>query len=60
MPQMSKTYETTNRALRAAQKRQDALECDKAGYKELARINWEEAAFLDPPREESYEDDSER
>ncbi len=50
--QMSKTYESTNRARRANQKRQDALECDKAGFSMLARVNWEEAALLDPPREE--------
>jgi hypothetical protein len=50
--QMSKTYETTNRRVRAAQKRQDALECDKAGFPMLARVNWEEASLLDPPRDE--------
>lgn len=56
MPQMSKTYETTNKKLRANQKRQDALECERAGYQEIARVNWEEAAFLDPPR---YDEDLE-
>lgn len=49
---MSKSYETTDRRLRANQKRQDALECERAGFRELARINWEEAALLDPPKED--------
>ena len=58
MPQLSRSYESTNRKLRANQKRQDALECERAGYNEIARINYEEAAFLDPPRFD--EDDAER
>ena len=52
MPQMSKTYETTNRRIRANQKRQDALECERAGFMLMAQLNWEEASLLDPPREE--------
>ena len=48
--QMSKTYESTNRKLRAEQKRKDALECERAGYMAIAQVNWEEASFLDPPR----------
>lgn len=50
MPQMSKTYESSNRRIRAEGKRKDALECERAGYMEIARINWEEASFLDPPK----------
>lgn len=56
---MSKSYETTNRRIRAEQKRQDALECERAGYGIIARLNWEEAAFLEPRRYEE-EDESSR
>lgn len=49
--QMRKSYYTTNRSLRAAQLREAAIECERAGYFGLADANWEEAAFLDPPVE---------
>jgi hypothetical protein len=48
--QMSKTYESTNRKKRAEAKRKDALECERAGFPMMAALNWEEAAFLDPPK----------
>lgn len=55
--QMSKTYESTSCTLRANQKRQDALECERAGFLMFAQVNWEEASLIDPPR---YDEDLEQ
>lgn len=52
--QMSRMYETTNKKIRAEQKRKDARECAAAGYMDLAWINDAEANILDPIR--NYED----
>lgn len=52
MPQMRKTYQTTNRKLRAQQLRQAAQECQNAGYLDLASVNWLEADWIDPPMPE--------
>lgn len=52
MPQMRKTYQTTDRKLRAQQLRQAAQECQKAGALALAQVNWEEADWIDPPMPE--------
>lgn len=46
--QMRKMYATTNRAKRASQLRQAAIECEKAGFLYLAWVNFTEADILDP------------
>lgn len=52
MPQMRKTYQTTNRKLRAQQLRQAAQECQQGGAPGLAEVNWQEADWIDPPMPE--------
>ncbi len=54
--QMRKSFNTTNRRTRAQQLRQAAQECENAGFSDFARVNWENAALLDPPR---FDDDPE-
>lgn len=58
--QMRKMYMTTNKKIRADQHRKDAQECENAGMLDLAQVNWQMAAFLDPYREENYEDSNYR
>lgn len=55
---MRRLYEPVNKPRRADQHRKDAEECHNAGFPNLARLNWEQAEFLDPPRrdDEEYQD----
>lgn len=41
-------HETISRLARAEQYRRDALECQRAGFRDFATINHEMAEFLDP------------
>ena len=49
--QMRKTYQSTNKKVRAEKARQDARECERAGMLGLAQVNYEIAAWLDPIRD---------
>jgi len=46
--QMRKMYQSTDKRKRAADARKAAIECEQAGVKGLAQLNWEIAAWLDP------------
>jgi hypothetical protein len=46
--QMSKTYDSTSRSVRAAQARSDAEACERAGYPGFAQVNRDIAGMLDP------------
>ena len=49
---MRKTYASTNKAQQAAAYYKAGQECERAGFLDFAEINYQMAAFLDPPRDE--------
>lgn len=50
--QMRKTYASTNKRKQANEYRRAAKECEVAGFADFAQVNWDMAAFLDPPQDE--------
>jgi hypothetical protein len=46
---MRSLYEPVNHKRRADNHRRAAEECERAGFRTLAQVNWQMAEFLDPP-----------
>lgn len=49
---MRRMYESLNRKKRAEDKRKAGRELEKAGFFMFAKLNYDEALALDPPKEE--------